>query len=65
MSQIDIDRLRDDLENYYGTAAFSGYPQAIIDLGIVERASEEELISIAQKCGFNINKYIEREDYYR
>ena len=67
MSNVDIDRLRDDLEDYFGTAMFSGNPQAMIELEEVKRASAQKLISIAQRCGFNINKYIKREeyDYYR
>ena len=64
MSLIDIDRLRDDLEDYFGTAAFSGNPQAIIELEKVKRASDQQVISIAQRCGFNVNNYIEK-DYYR
>ena len=65
MVQIDIDRLRDDLEDYFGTAMFSGNPQAMMELEEVKRASDEELISIARRCGFNINQYTEREDNYR
>lgn len=67
MSKIDIDRLRDDLEDYFGTAMFSGHPQAMMELEEVKRASEQELISIARKCRFNIDDYTEREDedYYR
>jgi len=67
MSQVDVDKLREDLEDYFGTAMFNGNPQAMIELEEVKRAGEQELISLAQRCGFNINNYIEREetDYYR
>ena len=67
MSQIDIDRLREDLEDYFGTAMFNGNPQSMMELEEVKRASEQELISLATRCGFNINEYTEREDsdYYR
>ena len=67
MSKIDIDKLREDLEDYFGTAMFSGNPQAIMDLEKVKRASTQELISIAQRCGFDVNDYVEREeeDYLR
>ncbi len=27
---IDVSKLRDDLEEYYGTAVFSGMPAAVI-----------------------------------
>ena len=67
MSQIDIYKLREDLKDYFGTAMFNGNPQAMIELEKVKRASGQELISIAQRYGFNINEYAGREDeeYYR
>ena len=67
MSNIDIEKLREDLEQYFGTAMFNGNPQAMIELEEVKRANAQKLISIAQRCGFNINNYTEREenDYYR
>ena len=63
MSKIDIDRLREDLEDYFGTAMFSGNPQAMMELEEVRSASDTELVSIARRCGFNINKYEERDDW--
>ena len=54
---IDFDRLRRDLTDYYGTAAFSGFPAAIIDVGKVQRASDEELISISKQLRFDSSKY--------
>lgn len=67
MSKVDIDKLRKELVDYFGTAMFSGNPQAIIDLEKVRRASTDELISIAQRYGFDISDYIEKEDndYWR
>ena len=67
MSKIDIDKLREDLEDYFGTAMFSGNPQAMMDFEKVKRASTQQLILIAQRCGFDINDYAEREeeDYWR
>ena len=32
------------------------------ELEEVKRASVEELISLAQRCGLNVNNYIEREE---
>ena len=53
---IDIERLRDDLINYFGTASF--YNQmAMMDLIKVEKATPNELIQIALKNGFDIEKY--------
>ena len=57
IDMIDYDRLRSDLMDYYGTAMVGGFPMAVIELGQVERASESELVQIAQKLGYNLNKY--------
>ena len=67
MSKVDIYRLREDLKDYFGTAMFNGNPQAMLELEKVKRASGQELISIAQRYGVNINNYIELEetDFYR
>lgn len=54
---IDFDRLRCDLTDYYGTAAFSGFPAAIIDVGKVQRASEEDLIIISKQLRVDLSKY--------
>ena len=55
---INISKLRRDLEDYFGTAMFSVSPVAMMDLERVQKASDEELITIAKECGFNIKKYI-------
>ena len=54
---IDFEKLRSDLEDYFGTAMMSN-PMAIINLSDVSRASEEELIKIAYQNGFDVNDYI-------
>ena len=46
---IDVERLRDYLINYYGTAIFAGMPLAIGDVAKVQHATPEELVMIAQK----------------
>ncbi len=53
---IDTEKLRRDLINYYGTA-MQIYPVAIIELSQVENCSEEELINIALKLNFNLSDY--------
>ena len=58
MDEFDVDRLREDLEDYFGTAMFNGNPQAMIELEEVKSASTQELILIALNYGFNINDYI-------
>ena len=53
----DFERLRYDLIDYFGTATFSGFPMAMVDLSDVEYASESELVRIAMQNGFNLNDY--------
>ena len=53
---LDIDRLRKDLIDYYGTAIASN-PVAVIELSIVESSSKEQLIYIALNNGFDLNDY--------
>lgn len=56
--EIDVERLRKDLLNYYGTAMYNASPLAIIELSKIERASEDELIQIAINNNINLNEYI-------
>ena len=54
---IDIERLRQDLIDYFGSA-IPIYPVAIMDVTVVEIASDDKLIEIAKSNGFNLNNYI-------
>ena len=56
---IDFDSLRNDLINYFGSAS-PMYDVAFFYVSQVEEASDEELISIALDCGFDLSDY---EDY--
>lgn len=60
---IDIDRLRKELIDYYGTAMVNN-PVAVIELSIVEKAQPEQLIYIAINNGFDLNDYIIEEKGY-
>ena len=62
--QIDIERLREDLIDYYGVAAFRGMPVAMMDVFEVEDASPEELIKLAKEAGWNLREY-EEDEYER
>ena len=55
----NIEELRRDLIDYYGTAMNSGFGMAVIDLSEIEHASPEKLISIAKKLGVDLRNYIE------
>ena len=58
MDEIDVDRLREDLEDYFGTVMFNENPQAMIELEEVKSASTQDLILIALNYSFDINDYI-------
>ena len=58
MQEIDFERLREDLVDYFGSAMFNGFPMAVVDVTQVEIASNEQLIQIAQANGFDLNNYI-------
>ena len=55
---IDIERLRRDLVDYFGSAMFSGFPMAMLDVARVETASYDTLIRIAKECGFDLSRYL-------
>lgn len=53
---IDIERLREDLITYFGTAIYYN-PMAIMELEEVKKASDEELIQKAKENNFNLERY--------
>jgi hypothetical protein len=55
--EINIDKLREDLIDYFGTALYNASPLAIIELSKVETASPQELINIALKNNFDLSEY--------
>jgi len=55
---VDIDKMRADLMDYFGTAMTGGFPMAVVDLAKIETASAEEVVQIALKNGFDLNKYV-------
>ena len=61
---IDYEKLRKDLMNYFGTAMNFNH-MAIMDLSRVESASDDELVEIAKRNNFDLNKYIKSKVYYK
>lgn len=57
MALIDVDALRAYLLDYCGTAMFSGFPAAVLDVVDIERASGEELCRIAERLGIDLRKF--------
>ncbi len=55
--EFDVIRLRKDMQDDYGTAMMNGFPAAMIDLSKVERASDEELLRMAQEQGVDLGRY--------
>ena len=55
--KIDVERLREDLIDYYGVAAFRGMSVAMMDVFEVDEASPEELIKLAKDAGLDLRKY--------
>ena len=53
---INIENLREDLISYFGTAIYYN-PMAIMELEKVKKANDEELIRIAERNNFNIERY--------
>ena len=60
---IDYDKLRKDLIDYFGTAMITLFPQAVLDINKIERASDDELIKTAIQNGFDLSKYEESKHY--
>lgn len=61
---IDYEKLRKDLVDYFGTA-FTLNPMAMVDLLRVQNASDEELVDIAKRNGFDLTKYFKDKVYYK
>lgn len=47
---IDLSRLKSDLEDYYGSAMFSGLPMAVVELSQVENASPQQLVELSRRA---------------
>lgn len=55
--EINTNRLRADLKDYYGTAMFGGFPMAVMEMKVIERGDDEDLLELAEKSGIDIRKY--------
>ncbi len=59
VNNMDYESLREDLKDYFGTAiAFN--QMAIIDLMMIESASNDKLVEIAIQNGFDLDNYEEQ-----
>lgn len=55
--EIDYEKLRSDLNDYYGTAMFQEFSATMFEISAIEKAGGEELIRIATKLGFDLERY--------
>ena len=53
MWEKDTEDIRDELRDYYGTAAVSGFPMAAVQLFEVEDMDEDELRERAEELGID------------
>ena len=49
----DIEQIKEELENYYGTAIVNGFPMAMVDYAELESKDEEKLRTLAEKLGLD------------
>lgn len=57
MATIDVDALRSNMEDYIGTAMFSGFPAAFLDLSDTQRMSGNELCRKAEELGIDLRPF--------
>ena len=62
LEEIDIERLRSDLMDEYGTAAYAGFEAAMVDVFDIQSMDDEEVVQKALSMGYDLNKY--RKDRY-
>ena len=56
-SDIDIDRVRQDLEDDCLAIMFNVSPAALVELSEIENATDEEIIEIARRNGYDLTRY--------
>ena len=54
---INYEKLRKDLEDYYGTAMSSGFPMAMMELSKLKNVTDKEIEKMAKKEGLDLLKY--------
>ena len=59
MEEIDINKLKQDLKDYYEAAYFTlGYGAALMDSFDLDNLSDEEIINKAAENGVDLEQYI-------
>lgn len=61
INDIDIERLKSDLINYFEGAFFvGGFGAALMDITQIENANDYEVVQFAINNGFNLNNYLNK-----
>ena len=61
IEDIDIEKLRNDIISYYGSAMFMVNPIAMMDLQEIQKATDEEVVKKAIELKMDLRKYIEQK----
>lgn len=56
MCDDKVEKLREELKDYYGTAMASGFGMAVLDLAKVDRMTDEEIKELAKKNGLEVSE---------
>lgn len=54
---IDVDKLRDYMFDYCGSAMMSGFSAAMLDVVDIEEASDAELCRMAGRAGIDLGRF--------
>ena len=54
---IDVDRLREYMLDYVGTAMFSGFPAAFLDVVDIDGMDPHELCAKAEELGIDLRRF--------
>lgn len=63
--EIDFERLRADLIDYFGSGMMNGIGAFAINISNIEKASPDKLIEIAINNNFNLENYIKEYRRHR
>ena len=61
IEDIDVEKLRNDIINYYQSAMFMVSPLAMMDMQQVQNATDEWIIKKAIDLKIDLNKYIKQK----
>lgn len=64
LNDIDIEKIREDLIEYYQGIMFNISPAAIVEMTEVEHASPQKLIDIALRNNIDLSEYTNNNKYY-